>query len=116
MKIKCKKCGEEFSMTKKELFPPKPVNSNNQAIVDMIEIFAQINPAIPYGHRGYRNDAEALIKAIGAEKALEAARVAVKVQGAQFAPQISTPTALRHKLGDLMSYYKRTVMGRTVEI
>lgn len=117
VKIKCKKCGEEFSMTKKELFPPKPVPSlHTQAVVDMIEIFSVINPTINYGHRGYRADAEVIIGKFGVDKALNTAKFAVQIQGQQFAPTITTPTALRYKLGDLLSYYKKNAGGRTIKI
>ena len=116
-KIKCPHCEKEFSMTKKELFPPKPVASGNvRAIVDMIEIFSEISPAINYGHRGYRTDAGEIIGKLGVEKALNTAKFAVSIQGQPFAPTITTPTQLRHKLGDLIAYYKKNTSGRTVHI
>ncbi len=116
VKIKCPHCEKQFTKTKKELFPPKPVDGDHRAIVDMIEIFQEINPVINYGHRGYRKDAKFMIDKFGIDKALNTARLAVQIQGQQFAPTITTPTQLRHKLGDLIAYYKKNETGRTIEI
>lgn len=111
-KVKCIHCGKEFVIPKKT----KEINPNSKEIVDIIEVFSKINPDIRYGHRGYRNDAEALIKRFGVEEALNFAKFAVKIQGQPFSPTITTPTALRNKLGDLMVYYKKSSSGRTAHI
>lgn len=112
MKVKCIHCGKEFVIPKKI----KEINPNAKVISDIIEIFSDINPTINYGHRGYRSDADAIIKKFGAEEALNFAKFAVKIQGQPFSPTITTPTALKNKLGDLMVYYKKSSSGRTVHI
>jgi hypothetical protein len=116
IKIVCPACGHEFEKTKKALLPPKVVNEHAKTIAEMIEIFAEINPSINYGHKGYRTDAQAIIEKIGVEKALSSARYAVLIQGQPFSPTITTPTALRNKFGDLVSFHKKNAQGRSVVI
>jgi hypothetical protein len=113
MKVNCPNCNHAFDTDE---VSAKGVIPETQTIVDMIEIFSKVNPTINYGHRGYRKDALTLIKKLGAEKALRAAEFAVEIQGQPFSPTITTPTALKYKLGDLIVFHKKSTSGRTIDL
>jgi len=104
-------------MTKKELFPPKKEASKNyKAINDVIEVFSIINPTISYGHKGHRTACERLFDKVGIDQTIRAAKYAISLSGTNFAPVITTPTALEHKLADLMIYHKKNNISNTVVV
>lgn len=84
----------------------EPAN-NSKAISALIDIFRTINPTISFANKTERTAAESVITGIGEEKALEAAKYAISVQGQRYAPVITTPYQLAAKLGDLRVFYQR---------
>lgn len=81
---------------------PAVANEENQ----IFEIFYEtVNPAIQYQNKTQRTAATELIKKIGLEKAINAAKYAVSIQGQKYSPTITNPYQLLNKYGELQSYY-----------
>jgi hypothetical protein len=80
----------------------------SKQVAELIDVFVKtISPTLSFGHVGQRNAARRVIEAVGFERALNAARFAVSVQGKDFAPTITKPSELEAKYGALQGFYRR---------
>lgn len=79
---------------------------DGKAINQVISVFYELNPAIPYNRNDYRKSASELIRRLGLDATLEIAKIAVQaaMSSDQYAPRITTPVQLQTKLGDLKVY------------
>ncbi len=76
-------------------------------IVEIFDIFKDINPTINYGNKTQRSAAAEMIKKIGFEKTKGSALYAISIQDKQYAPTITTPYQLKTKLGDMIAYHSK---------
>lgn len=95
-----------------ELVEPTESPGNPEKILDSINqlfdvFYNSINPNINYGNKTMRKWAKKLIDDMGLDNAIEAAQIAVSVQGQQFAPVITDPAQLYLKMSALMIYCKK---------
>jgi hypothetical protein len=70
----------------------------------IITIFREFNPMLSYAHKGHRNAIFLLREIYGEEMAEDIVRMAIKVQGEQYAPVITTPIELVNKFKKLELY------------
>lgn len=87
-------------------------NSLQPAVADEINqifevFFKTVNPAIQYQNKTHRNSAQELIKKVGFEKAINAAKFSVSIQDQKYAPTITNPYQLLNKYGELQAYYAK---------
>jgi hypothetical protein len=93
----------------------KQINNNSIAtevagVNDLFKIFHDtVNPMIRYQNTTERKASEALIKKLGLEKTITAAKFAVSIQGTKYAPTITKPTQLLNKYGELQAYYTKNI-------
>ena len=76
-------------------------------IVEIFNIFKEINPTINYGNKTQRSAVSEMIKKIGFEKTKRSALYAVSVQNQPYTPTITSPYQLKTKLGDLIAYHSK---------
>lgn len=101
--------------TKEYNIAGKPAEKNK--INQLMDIFYQsVNPTINWGNKTQRKALDELIKKLGFDKCKRTIEYAVKVQGQQYAPTITTPIQLKNKLGDLGVYWKKNNTGRTIKV
>lgn len=95
-------------------------NKNNKEIINTMQptaadeskqildiFYKSVNPALRYGNKTYWSSAQELIKQVGIEKALNAAKYAVSIQNQKYAPVITNPYQLITKYGELQSFYAK---------
>lgn len=89
--------------------PPKGGDEGiNRQVAEVMDVFVKtVSPTLSFGHVGQRNAARRVIEAVGFERALNAARFAVTIQGKDFAPTITKPSELENKYGALQGFYRR---------
>ena len=85
----------------------KLLKSNFADINKIIAIFATENKTINYGNVTQRRACDNLIQKIGLERAVKVAEIAVKAQGEEFAPVVTTPAQLEKRYGDLKAWHAR---------
>lgn len=82
-------------------------NKFSQEIVDVMELFAKINPSIQYGNKTQRKACEDMIKRFGYEDTIRMVKQVISVQGEQYAPIATTPYKMYHKLADFKIYFDK---------
>lgn len=82
-------------------------NLPSEEIMSVVKTFEPVNPLIATQNPAEYQIAAELIKQYGYEKIKRSAEYAVAVQGERYAPVITTPHKLKHRLGDLRVYYQR---------
>jgi hypothetical protein len=82
-------------------------NKFSQEIVDVMELFAEINPSIQYGNKTQRKACEDMIKRFGYEDTIRMVKQVISVQGEQYAPIATTPYKMYHKLADFKVYFDK---------
>lgn len=107
------------NFTKSILIPPagghkisdEESKKYHSLIVEVFDIFAQINPAIKkksmYAIPTQRKAIISLFEEYGYRKTKMAAQYAVTVVGQKYAPSIHTPYELLMKFSKLIDYYQR---------
>lgn len=91
----------------------------NKAIGELIQIFRDsVNPVLTYGHKGERSAALRLIRAVGIEQSIVAARFAVSeaVTHDRYAPACTKPSELERNLGRLRLHYKKQLHSSNVAV
>jgi hypothetical protein len=78
-------------------------------INELIKLFKEINPTYErlFVNKSQRQALERLVKKFGKEKVAEMIKFLPKIFGKPYAPRITTPLQLEHKLADLISYLKQ---------
>lgn len=66
-----------------------------------------VNPTINFGNRTTRTAAEWLVKKMGEDRAIAAAKYACSIQGQKYAPTITTPHQLKEKYAELRIYFQK---------
>jgi hypothetical protein len=82
-------------------------NKFSQEIVNVMELFSQINPSIQYGNKTQRKACEDMFKKFGYENTIKMVKQVLKVQGNKYAPTATTPYAMYTKLGDFKVYFDK---------
>lgn len=92
-------------------------NSSHKQIIEIFDLFKEINPMINYGHKTQRQAVVDFIGKFGFEKTKQFAAAAIAIQGRDFAPTITNPYLLKIKLGELNIYYqKQNSNSRTLKL
>lgn len=88
----------------------QPEAAEGDEINQVFNVFYEINSTINYGNRTERTAAQRLIRKLGLEKTIAAARAAVTAAQSndQYAPSITGPLELEKKLPKLVNFYKRS--------
>lgn len=74
----------------------------------LMDIFKKsVNPTLNFGNTTERKAAKQVIMDMGFDKAMEAAKFAVSIQGQRYAPVVTTPYQLSVKMGDLRVFWQR---------
>jgi hypothetical protein len=82
-------------------------NKFSQEIVNVMELFSQINPSIQYGNKTQRKACEDMFKKFGYENTIKMVKQVLGVQGNKYAPTATTPYAMYTKLGDFKVYFDK---------
>jgi len=90
---------------KKELLYSE--NKFSQEVVDIMELFANINPSIQYGNKTQRKACKDMIKKFGYEDTIRMVKQVISVQGEQYAPIATTPYKMYYKLADFKVYFDK---------
>ena len=80
---------------------------------EIIELFAPVNPSwrMLFRNKAQRAALERMVVTHGVEKVRQTVDFVCMVSGRKYAPTITTPVALEHKLGDLVAYAKKEMGG-----
>ena len=83
--------------------------TDGAVVSEMIKMFEPINPSYErlFAVTPQRKAIERMIKKIGKEKLEKTIQAAIGCFGKAYAPSITTPIQLEHKLGQLVAYWKR---------
>jgi hypothetical protein len=82
-------------------------NKFSQEIVDIMELFSQINPSIQYGNKTQRKACEDMLKRFGYESTIKMVKQVLGVQGNKYAPTATTPYTMYQKLADFKVYFDK---------
>jgi hypothetical protein len=82
-------------------------NKFSQEIVDVMELFSQINPSIQYGNKTQRKACEDMLKRFGYENTIKMVKQVLGVQGNKYAPTATTPYTMYQKLADFKIYFDK---------
>lgn len=87
-------------------------------INDLIEEFKPINPTYEnlYKNKTQRSAIERLANKFGVDKMAGTIRSLKQIIYQKYAPQITTPIQLENKLGQLLTFYKKSKQSRTIKI
>ena len=80
---------------------------SSEVKVKVITIMREVNPLLKFSNKTERKAIEGLVGLLGEEKAIRAAELAVEVSGEPYAPVITTPWELLHKLPKLVIFLRR---------
>ena len=92
---------------KKDINTNTSENKFSQEIVDVIELFSQINPSIQYGNKTQRKACEDMLKRFGYENTIKMVKQVLGVQGNKYAPTATTPYTMYQKLADFKIYFDK---------
>lgn len=109
----------QVKLSKVKISKDKLVNTATEVagVKDIFKLFYQsINPTINFGNTNQRKSAQTLIETVGLEKAINATKFAISIQGTKYAPTITTPTQLLNKYGELQGYYKKNNNSNVITI
>ena len=98
-------------LSKKDKVKKKETISENkfsQEIINILDLFSQINPSIQYGNKTQRKACIDMIKKFGYENVIRMAEQVIGVQGEKYSPTATTPYAMYIKLGDFKVYFDRS--------
>ncbi len=97
-------------LSKKDIVKKRENTSENkfsQEIVDIIELFSQINPSIQYGNKTQRKACEDMLKRFGYKNTIKMVKQVLEVQGNKYAPTATTPYTMYQKLADFKIYFDK---------
>lgn len=97
-------------LSKKDKVKKKENTSENkfsQGIVDIMELFSQINPSIQYGNKTQRKACEDMLKRFGYQNTIKMVNQVLGVQGEKYAPTATTPYTMYQKLADFKVYFDK---------
>jgi DNA-binding transcriptional regulator GbsR (MarR family) len=92
---------------KKDINTDTSENKFSQEIVDIMELFSQINPSIQYGNKTQRKACEDMLKRFGYENTIKMVKQVLGVQGNKYAPTATTPYTMYQKLADFKVYFDK---------
>jgi len=92
---------------KKDINTDTSENKFSQEIVDIMELFSQINPSIQYGNKTQRKACEDMLKRFGYESTIKMVKQVLGVQGNKYAPTATTPYTMYQKLADFKIYFDK---------
>lgn len=79
----------------------------NLEINAILKVWNDYNPILGYNKSVQRNSVQALIEKIGFDKAMEATKFVISIQGKPYAPDVVSPYQMRLKQAKLNNYIER---------